>query len=193
VIVNDASTDDTKSAIEALSVDHRYYEFETNQGPAEARNRGVREASGEIIAFLDVDDLWPPGRLELLVKALLANPAADFVRGRAQVFDYDEAAGTYRATVEPKKSFPFYLGGAIYRRSAFLRNGPFDPTFRFGEDSDWHLRAYENGLVCLPLEDVTLHVRRHTTNMTRGKTYIELNAAGVFKARLERQRAREET
>jgi glycosyltransferase involved in cell wall biosynthesis len=190
LIVNDASTDGTRQAIESLSVDHRAFHFETNQGPAEARNRGVREAAADFVAFLDVDDLWPAGRLERLMSVLLADEAIDVACGRAQMLELDPTSGKFRATGDPRKSFPFYIGAGVYRRRAFLKNGPFDRTFRFGEDSDWFLRAFENGLNCCQLDDVTLEVRRHPGNMTRGKTNVELNHARVFKAKLDRARER---
>jgi hypothetical protein len=190
LVVNDATTDDTTRVLAASPVEHRSFEFETNQGPAEARNRGVREAAGDYLAFLDVDDLWPAGRLERMMDVLAADESIDVVCGRAQMLEKDGAE--FRETGDPKKSFPFYVGAALYRRRAFLKNGPFDRTFRFGEDSDWYLRAFENGLNCCQIDDVTLYVRRHERNMTRGKTNLELNQARVFKARLDRMRAREE-
>jgi glycosyltransferase involved in cell wall biosynthesis len=190
LVVNDASTDDTKRVLESVAADHRTFEFETNQGPAEARNRGVREAAGDYLAFLDADDLWPPGRLDRMMAVLAADESIDVVSGRAQMLEQDGAG--YRETGDPRKSFPFYIGAGLYRRRAFLKNGPFDRTFRFGEDSDWYLRAFENGLNCCQIDEVTLYVRRHDRNMTRGKTNLELNHARVFKARLDRLRARED-
>jgi hypothetical protein len=192
LIVNDASTDDTRQVAAELAIDHRYFEFETNQGPAEARNRGVREAAADYIAFLDVDDLWPAGRLERMMSLLLDDASIDVVCGRAQMMELDAGTGVYHETGDPRKSFPFYIGAGVYRRRAFLKNGPFDRTFRFGEDSDWYLRAFENGLNCCQLDWVTLYVRRHARNMTRGKTHVELNHARVFKAKLDRQRRRSE-
>jgi GT2 family glycosyltransferase len=191
LIVDDASRDGTREAVERLGVELRYFEYETNQGPAEARNRGLREAAADYVAFLDVDDLWPPGRLERMVSLLLDDPSIDVVTGRAQVFERDAATGAYREAGDPRTSFPFYVGAGVYRRRAFLRNGPFDRAFRFGEDADWFLRAFETGLRCVQLDEVTLHVRRHAGNMTRGKTNVEMNHARVFKARLDRRRARE--
>ena len=191
IIVNDGSTDRTRQMAESLEADHRYFEFESNQGPAEARNRGVREAAADYIAFLDVDDLWPAGRLASMVARLLADDAIDVLSGRAQMLEREDDSGGYRAVGDPRRSFPFFIGAGLYRRRAFLLNGPFDRAFRFGEDSDWYLRAFETGLSCVQTDDVTLQVRRHGANMTRGKTNLELNQARVFKARLDRKRARE--
>ena len=70
--------------------------------------------------------------------------------------------------------------------------GWFDETLRFGEDSDWFKRAAEAGLVVERLPSVSLLIRRHGANMTRGKSIVELNTLRVFKKALDRQRGRQE-
>ena len=55
ILVDDGSTDGTREALEGLPI--RYFHQE-NRGPAAARNRGIAEARGEYLAFLDSDDLW---------------------------------------------------------------------------------------------------------------------------------------
>lgn len=66
IIVDDCSIDDTDRIVEPLLVDRRirFIKNETNQGAAVSRNRALREARGEWIAFLDSDDLWAPEKLE---------------------------------------------------------------------------------------------------------------------------------
>jgi glycosyltransferase involved in cell wall biosynthesis len=67
IIVDDASTDNTRERIKALQqVDHRilYFRHNSNRGPQAARNTGVQAAKGEYIAFLDSDNEWLPRKLE---------------------------------------------------------------------------------------------------------------------------------
>ncbi|MBR4727009.1 MAG: glycosyltransferase family 2 protein [Clostridia bacterium] len=66
LIVDDCSTDDTYEVIRPFLEDARirYFKNEKNMRAAYSRNRGVREAEGEWIAFLDSDDLWLPEKLE---------------------------------------------------------------------------------------------------------------------------------
>jgi hypothetical protein len=192
IVVNDASTDATESIVKSLPVDICYYDFPTNAGPAEARNRGVREAAGDLVAFLDADDLWPEGRLEHLVRLWIANGHPDMVQGAVQVMSLDAESGEYFEDGKPADAFPHYIGSALYRLDAFHRVGPFDRTMRFGEDSDWFLRAGEAGLAKLEIDDVVLLVRRHGKNMTWEKTQLELNAVTVVKGVLDRRRQRGE-
>jgi glycosyltransferase involved in cell wall biosynthesis len=187
IVVDDGSTDDVDKAVAALPVDVRYFRQE-NAGAASARNRAIRDASGELLAFLDVDDLWPERTLGSLVDLLAEHPDVDVVHGRAQVtrFTTHDEHGEYVGS--PSEAFPYYIGAGVYRRRAFERVGLFDKELRFGEDTDWFTRAAERGLNILHLDEVTLLVRRHDGNMTRGKSLVELNPLRLFKKAIDRRR-----
>ena len=73
IVIDDGSTDDTRSVVTSLSGNIRYV-FQEKQGPGVARNRGIDEATGDWIAFLDSDDLWLPDKLSLQFKVLEAFP-----------------------------------------------------------------------------------------------------------------------
>lgn len=190
IVVDDGSTEDIRAALKALSVDVRLFRQE-NAGAASARNRGIRDASGDIIAFLDVDDLWPEGNLGALVDSLAAHPEADVVRGRAQVTRYINGTEPGEYLGNPAEAFPHYIGAGLYRRRAFETVGLFDPDLRYGEDTDWFTRAAEREITIHHLEEVTLFVRRHAGNITRGKSLVELNQLRLFKKTLDRRRAQE--
>lgn len=69
LIVDDCSTDNTDEVVKLYLKDPRikYFKNEKNNGAAFTRNRAMREAHGEWIAFLDSDDLWDPAKLELQI------------------------------------------------------------------------------------------------------------------------------
>lgn len=188
IVVDDGSTDAIEDAVAQLPVDVRFFR-QTNSGAASARNRGIKDASGEFIAFLDVDDLWPEGNLELLSSWFVHRPELDLIHGYAQVLVYNGATGIYEYVGNPRESFPYYIGAGLYRRKAFERIGLFDTDLRYAEDTDWFNRAAEQNLTVERLDMVTLHVRRHDANMTAGKSLVELNALRVFKKALDRKRA----
>ncbi|HQA82534.1 MAG TPA: glycosyltransferase [Syntrophales bacterium] len=190
IIVNDGSTDGTEAVIGQLPADIRYFS-QTNSGPAAARNKGIQDASGEFITFLDADDLWPENNLNVMVDEMLKNPDMEVIRGYAQLMEVNKKTGNYEYVGNPKESFPHYIGAAIYRRSAFEKVGLFDPMLRFGEDSDWFLRAADLNLNMKRLEETSLFVRRHGGNMTEGRNMLELNVMKVFKKSLERRRMKE--
>jgi GT2 family glycosyltransferase len=187
IVVDDGSTDGTGALVPQLPCDVRYFKQE-NTGAAAARNRGIRDTTGDLIAFLDVDDLWPENNLRMLVDEMLRHPQLDVVHGYAQLLVYDSVAETYEYRGSPIESFPYYVGAALYRKRVFGEVGLFDPTMLLGEDVDWFNRANELKIPMKRLEAVTLHVRRHGRNMTHGKNLVALNTLRVFRKALDRRR-----
>jgi hypothetical protein len=173
IVVDDGSEDAIEAAVARLPTDVRFFR-QPNNGPASARNRGIRDASGEFIAFLDADDLWPEHTLPVLVDALLAHPETHVVRGHAQIVRKNPESGELDYVGNPAESFAHYIGAGLYRREAFQKVGLFDTGLRFNEDSDWYVRARGLGVGLDRLPRVTLLVRRHEQNMTRGRSSQEM-------------------
>jgi GT2 family glycosyltransferase len=188
LIVNDGSTDGTEAEVSRLPCDVRYF-AQHNGGPAAARNRGIRESSGDVIAFLDVDDLWPENILALLVSELMGDAAVDVVHGYGQVLSLDPASGAFVSAGSPEEAFPHYIGAGVYRRRVFDRIGLFDSTMMYGEDTDWFARAKSAGAVLKRLDLVTMLVRRHDQNMTRDTSQLTRGNLRAFKRALDRKRA----
>jgi hypothetical protein len=186
IVVDDGSQDEITQVVESLPTDVRFFRRD-NEGPAAARNHGIRDASGELIAFLDVDDFWPHENLTILVERMERDSDVDVIHGRAQVVR-ETASGELEYLGNPAEAFPYYIGAGLYRRGAFRKVGLFDKELRYGEDTDWFNRAREAGLSVERLDEVTLFVRRHDENMTRGRSMAELNTLLLFKKALDRQR-----
>lgn len=92
IIVDDGSTDHTPSVLQGLmDMDRRITVIrQENAGPAAARNRGIRAASGHLIAFLDADDLWHPSRLQICLNHFGRNPQAGLVFSRVGFWDAEQ-------------------------------------------------------------------------------------------------------
>jgi hypothetical protein len=67
IVIDDGSGPETHQALEPY-MDRIRYIYQENAGPSAARNRGIRESTGELLAFLDHDDLWLPGKLTAQVE-----------------------------------------------------------------------------------------------------------------------------
>ena len=86
LVVDDGSTDDTEERVRKFGDAVRYFR-KPNGGQASAFNAGVPECAGEIVAFLDGDDWWAPGKLRAVSNALAADAAIGLVgHGITQVF-----------------------------------------------------------------------------------------------------------
>lgn len=187
IIVNDGSTDNSEQIISSLPYEVRYIKKE-NGGPASARNRGIAEASGDYIAFLDVDDFWPENMLKRLIAEFQEDPELKVVHGYGQLIEKDIKTGEWSFIGNPKEGFPGYIGAGLYKKEVFQEVGLYDTFLKFGEDADWFNRAYEMKIPLKKLDEVTLYVRRHGENMTEGKSLVELNVLQVFKKSLDRLR-----
>ena len=183
IVVDDGSTDNTASVARSLPESVRYL-HQTNQGPAAARNRGIEQAQGSLIAFADADDLWPRAKLELQLPYLINDAKIDIVLGRIQQVLLSEAQEF------GETAFSVNLGSAVIRKSVFERVGLFDETMRYSEDVDWFMRARESGAAIVTIDAVTLFYRQHEQNMTRGKSTSELNVLKALKKSLDRRRER---
>ena len=77
IIVDDCSTDNTDEVLSEIHDDRiKYFKNEKNSGAAVSRNKALREARGQWIAFLDSDDLWMPGKLEKQIQFMEKNEYA---------------------------------------------------------------------------------------------------------------------
>ena len=73
IVVDDGSTDDTQNVLQSFP-DIRVIHLPENRGVSYARNRGIEEAQGALICFLDSDDLWEEGKLEAQMKWMQRHP-----------------------------------------------------------------------------------------------------------------------
>jgi len=189
VIVADQPPPDHAARIASFADRARIVWLPENRGPAGARNAGLAQSQGEFVAFLDADDLWPVGRLDRLLAVLEAQPNLGFVLGHTEIVRY-RAGATAFAPEDAILSarLAYVLGAGLFRRTALERVGLFDPTLRFGEDSDWFIRAREQQLPCAIFPENVLYYRRHGANMTQGKTMHELFVPQTLLRSLARRR-----
>jgi glycosyltransferase involved in cell wall biosynthesis len=188
LLIDDGSTDNTPEIAAGYGSAVRYFQ-KPNGGAASARNLGLREARGEIFAFLDADDQWPERKLAVQLPRLAAADAPDVVSGRIRYIALPGALMLdYRFEGPDQTVAHIHLGAALYRRSAFQAVGPFDESLHVGEDQDWFLRAREQGLKIVVMRDVTLHYRLHDSNITRGASAEKLELIQVVRKSLERRR-----
>ncbi|MGL5084036.1 MAG: glycosyltransferase [Microcoleaceae cyanobacterium] len=143
IVINDGSTDKTLEIISQFQ-DPRLQVFSySNAGLATSRNRGIQQAKGEYISFLDADDLWTFDKLEAQVQALNSDPEAavvyswtDLIDESSQFLSSDSRA-SFTGDVYPNillASFPSNGSNVMVRRQAFAESGRFDESLKAAED-----------------------------------------------------------
>jgi glycosyltransferase involved in cell wall biosynthesis len=186
IIVDDGSTDETAN-IAAEFKDSVNYIYQSNQGPAAARNKGLEIARGDLIGFLDVDDRWSKNNLSAMLAFFSISPATDVAIGKLRLWRVKEDLSEEFS--EPLQLFN--IGSALFRKNVFDKVGMFDPALRYGEDVDWFMRARERKVSMVFLDHISLFYQMHQTNMTRGKKPVDLNIVRVLKMSLDRRRAQQ--
>jgi glycosyltransferase involved in cell wall biosynthesis len=156
VVVDDASTDGTGEMIKSLKPPYllRYFSMPERGGPAGARNKGVREAQGSLIVFIDSDLVPAP---ELLEAHLEAHQSADNVIGHGPVIhttDLDNPTATRMKLTDMSRAF-FATGNVSIRREHLLKAGLFDEEFReYGwEDLELGRRLRRLQLQAIPVPE----------------------------------------
>ena len=174
LLADDCSTDDTTEAVKALppveGVTVCYLPQPTNRGVSAARNAAIRAATGNLLAFLDSDDVWHPSHLAMLLEAL-ENSGADVAFARAEIRESPESPPSGRSDFGPLPLEKERLAECLYyynfvlpsvtlvRRSFVEKVGPFDehPDIQHAEDWDIFLRAAEAGQKFVHVPEATAY------------------------------------
>jgi len=183
IVVDDGSKDQTRSVVERYGPAVRY-EFQTNAGPATARNRGIELATGDFVAFLDADDVWNPDKVAVQMARFNGRPELVGCAAHVQNF-HSEDTGT------PAQGQVVTLGTTlIVRRSLFNAVGMLNPEYWHRDLQDLLVRAEDRGFKIEILPDVLAQRRIHSNNMSNhrsGADHLELIA--ITRARHARRRA----
>ena len=169
IVVDDGSSDDTPAVVAACGGQITYLR-QDHRGPASARNRGLRRARGEFIAFLDADDLWRPEKLQRQMEIMRSRPDVGLVCCDFQRFTESGVFATSnKRLAEPASGWVFRelwqrnfisTPTVVLRRECLDAVGLFDEALSYGED--WHLwlrvaRHFKVHYVDAPLVSVRCH------------------------------------
>lgn len=166
IVVDDGSTDNTAQVV-ARYPQVKYIPRE-HCGVSAARNAAVAAATGEIVAFLDADDLWVADKLEKQVAYLDENPDCMLVFTKAENFYHDDSVQEGSREEELyNSSLERCIITCAIRRSVFEKYGVFRTDYPHGEDTQFMFRLSISGLSldhCLP--EVLYRRRIHNNNIS---------------------------
>jgi len=187
IVVDDGSTDRTAEIATRPGV--RLVQ-QHNRGIAAARNAGLALATGEFVAILDADDLWPTDRLLHQVGYLRTHPECGIVMGLTEIFlNPGDKRPKHWPHVLEGQTIPHHASSVLARRKVFEMVGGFDESLRLCEDIDWLARAKDAGVRAGSIDRLALRYRIHATNTTSDTRGIQTNLLRVLRASIQRQRA----
>lgn len=185
LIINDGSTDATLDIISTID-DPRINIFTfPNSGVVKSRNRGLEKASGELISFIDADDLWTPNKLERQWHALQANSNASVAYSWT---NYINASGKF-----VREGWHSQADGDVYAelaKNCFIENGSnilfrrlilseidgFDDSLLMCEDWDFYLRLAEKfQFVCVPEPQILYRI----SPQSRSNNLLQMERDGL--------------
>jgi glycosyltransferase involved in cell wall biosynthesis len=170
IVVDGGSTDQTIAILKEYS-DRLAYVSEPDNGTADAVNKGLALASGEIIGWLNSDDIYYPGALDRVSALFADNPEADVIYGRAH--HIDDAGSMIEEYPTKEWSFEDLIDhciisqpAAFFRRRAIRRFGPLDTNHRYCIDYEFWIRLAKQGARFLFVPEVFAATRIHPAAKT---------------------------
>jgi glycosyltransferase involved in cell wall biosynthesis len=151
IVVDGGSTDGTLELLRSCGPEVLWVS-QPDRGQADALNKGLAMATGDIIGWLNSDDTYEPGALAAVVAVMSAEPATQWVYGRVRIIDENDqeirrCITRYKNRRMRVFSYKKLLAenwisqmGVFWRRSASARVGPFKAELHYCMDYDYWLR-----------------------------------------------------
>jgi glycosyltransferase involved in cell wall biosynthesis len=187
IVVDDGCDDDSLAVITNVSANMRTpVVVVTGEGIGQsaARNLGVMAATGDLVALIDQDDVWTPLHIELLARELEMHPDSRLSYSDFTLIDENGSVLSTHFNVRLGNTHPkasvleiiredvFALPSCmLFRRSAFIELGGFNPELQGFEDDDFYLRAFQSAWAPVYVaESLTLY-RTHTKGSSRSESF----------------------
>lgn len=185
LVVDDGSSDDTVAVATAGGA---AVVRQAHRGVAAALNSGLQTAQGDLVAFLDADDLWTPDCLEAQERHLATRADLAGSVGRFSEFPCPSLSADVAARFAPRVNEPAWLtGGMLLRRRAFDRAGLLDESIRVGAWIEWIDRARHAGCTFHAVDRVVLRRRLRPGTLSQSAVR-NASLLAVARAALARRR-----
>lgn len=193
VVIDGQSTDGTAEIVRDFSRAFPCIRFvkQSVLGLANARNLGLELAQGDLITFLDYDDLWHPRKNEFQVHCLLNHPSAQYVICHLRMFL--EKGNKSRANFPKMHLAKIHLGetpsALMAKKTLFREIGGFDPALQIGCDADWFARARDCRVPFEVVSKPLVFKRIHCSNLSMNKKINQRELIQIVRRSIERKKS----
>lgn len=185
LVVNDGSTDGTSALVNTYcELDHRIHLItKGNGGVSTARNLGIKKSKGELIAFLDSDDLWLKDKLSVHVDYMRSHPQIGLSFARVELIESNgettnKLTNNIEENLEPQTFFytnpTITTSNIVVRKSVFDNLQGFDESIQYSEDIDLLFRiAFQKKWIIQGIDQVLIQYRVHSSGLSSKLTKME--------------------
>jgi glycosyltransferase involved in cell wall biosynthesis len=153
IVIDGGSTDGSVEILKKYESRMAYWVSEKDRGQSHALNKGFERATGEIIGWLNSDDLYCPGALRHVGEWFASHPQDDVHYGGLYLVDAEDRLTDAHWAVPPDVRYTYFVGMDVHQQSLFWRRelmgraGKIDESFHFCMDFDFVVRLMLHGRV----------------------------------------------
>jgi len=197
IVVDDGSIDNTKDVLSRYGSKISYI-YQNNAGPSAARNNGIKQSNGELLAFLDSDDIWLQQKLEKQLELIQQSPDIGLVSCGS--YDIDSSGNiigepfiqrNYKSRELLVKALILrnVVGGGSFpliRRECFDKLGLFSEDIIICEDRDMWIRIAKRYEIKF-IEEPLIKYRIHETNLNKDVTRIKNSTRKLIERNVDKK------
>lgn len=156
IVIDGGSTDGTLDTVNTYSDKISYWESGKDSGISDAFNRGVYQASGDLVAILNSDDYWEPDTVSNVIKIASEKPQFDIYYGALRFHDIRSSEQyILKSTLNGiQRRMTLFHPSIFIRKQAYEKVGVYNTSFKYAMDSEWIHRAIKNELTFLNIPSV---------------------------------------
>jgi glycosyltransferase involved in cell wall biosynthesis len=155
IIIDGGSTDNSVEIIKKYECHLTHWVSERDKGQTEAINKGFRRCTGDIVAYLNSDDVYEPGVFQLVNDFFCDNPDVKMIYGDAEIIDANGNYLCHRHELPFDRMMGAFIGfgllipqpTAFWKRDIFDKVGYFNESYNFGMDSEFWSRVAFDGTI----------------------------------------------